>query len=102
MSDMDTGYIPEVVQVVPGEAYTVYAYFDDGSIHLYDVAPLLKEGTVFAPMKDPKVFREALTVMNGTVAFDVEGNMNPYDCVDIAPEEIYRGRQVVDPLHETA
>ncbi len=47
-------------------------------------------------------FRKSLTVMNGTVAFDVEGNMDPCDCVDIAPEEIYRGRQVEDPLQETA
>ncbi|WP_294160030.1 DUF2442 domain-containing protein [uncultured Selenomonas sp.] len=54
---METGYIPEVVQVVPGEGYTVFAYFDDGSIHLYDVAPLVKDGTVFAPLKDLEFFR---------------------------------------------
>ena len=94
--------VPEVVQVVPGENYTFYAYFSDGSIHLYDMEPLLKEGTVFAPLKDIKVFRQALTVLNHTAAFDIEGNRDPYSCIDIAPEEIYTGKKVSDPLEVTA
>ena len=90
------------MQVVPGTKYQIYVYFDDGTIHLYDVAPLLKDGTVFEPLKDKQVFRKSLTVMNGTVAFDLTGAHDPYDCVDIAPEELYDGRVVKDPLEETA
>ena len=96
------GYIPEVVQVVPGTGHQMYVYFDDGSIHLYDAAPLIREGTVFEPLKDERVFRSSLTVMNGTAAFDLTGKRDPYDCVDIAPEELYDGRVVEDPLEEPA
>ena len=36
-------YMPQVLQViaVPGDGYLILLYFDDGSIHQYDVAPLL-------------------------------------------------------------
>ena len=50
-------FIPKVVQAVPGKGHLVYAYFDDGSIHLFDAAPLIREGTVFEPLSDEKVFR---------------------------------------------
>ncbi|MBQ1866866.1 DUF2442 domain-containing protein [Selenomonas sp.] len=95
-------HIPVVVQVVPGEAYCVYAYFDDGSVHLYDVAPLIKQGTVFEPLADVAVFRKSLTVMNRTLAFDIAGNRNPYDCIDIDPETVYGGKAVADPLEAIA
>ena len=95
-------HIPVVVQVVPGEAYCVYAYFDDGSVHLYDVAPLIQQGTVFEPLADVSVFKKSLTVMNRTLSFDIAGNRNPYDCIDIDPETVYRGKAVADPLEATA
>ena len=91
-------FIPKVVQAVPGKGHLVYAYFDDGSIHLFDAAPLIREGTVFEPLADEKIFRQALTVMNDTVAFDLTGRRDSTDCIDIDPETIYEGRQVDDPL----
>lgn len=41
--------IPKVLQAVAGEDFTVYLYFNDGSVRLYDAKPLLKLGGVFAP-----------------------------------------------------
>lgn len=43
---------PEIIQAVPGDGYQVYAYFTDGSIRLYDMAPLVTRGGVFAPLQD--------------------------------------------------
>ena len=38
---MDT-LIPKVLQAVAGENFTVYLYFNDGSVRLYDAKPLLE------------------------------------------------------------
>ena len=91
-------YFPEVVQAVPGEGRTVYAYFTDGSIHLYDVAPLIEQGGVFAQLEDETFFRDRLTVLNSSVAWDVSGHYDPTNCIDIDPFEVYGAQAVSDPL----
>ena len=55
-------YIPKVLQAVAGEDFTIYLYFSDGSVRLYDAKPLLQLGGVFEPMRDPDYFRDRLTV----------------------------------------
>ena len=41
------GYIdPEGIAAVAGENFTVYLYFNDGSVRLYDAKPLLELGGV--------------------------------------------------------
>ena len=93
--------IPKVVQAVAGEGFTVYAYFSDGTVRLLDAAPLLEKGGVFAPLRDPEFFRDRLTVLNDAVAWDVDGNRDPYTCVDLDPCELYESCPVVaDPLRE--
>ena len=37
-------YIPKVLQTVAGEDFTIYLYFSDGSVRLYDAKPLLQQG----------------------------------------------------------
>ena len=91
-------YLPKVIQAVPGKGRVIYAYFDDGSIHRLDVAPVIQAGTVFEPLIDETMFRQSLTVLNDTVAFDFTGRRDPTDCIDIAPETIYEGELVDDPL----
>ena len=44
---MDERFFPEVLQVVPGEQYELYAYFNDGTVRRYDAAPLVARGGVF-------------------------------------------------------
>ena len=94
-------FIPKVVQAVADERFTVYAYFNDGTVRRLDAAPLLEKGGVFAPLRDPDFFRERLTVLNDTVAWDIDGNRDPCTCVDLDPCEIYETCPVVaDPLRE--
>ena len=38
---MDTLF-PKVLQAVAGKDFTVYLYFNDGSVRLYDAKPLLR------------------------------------------------------------
>lgn len=76
---------PAVVQAVAGEDYTVYAYMADGTIKLYDAKPLISRGGVFEKLRDNDFFTERLTVLNDTVAWDLSGNCDPAECIDIDP-----------------
>jgi len=77
-------YYPEVVQVVPFEDYTVDVYFSDGKIVCYDAEPLVGKG-VFAVLSDKKFFIERCTVLNDTLAWDIDGDRNSENCLDIDP-----------------
>lgn len=95
-------YMPKVLQAVAGENFTIYLYFSDGSVRLYDAKPILERGGVFEPVQDENFFREHLTVLNDTAAWDVNGDFDPCSCIDLDPIELYESSVVVaDPL-ETA
>lgn len=97
--DLDFRYFfPEVLQAVPTEDYKVYAYFNDGTIHLTDVRPLIQPGTVFEPLGNLDIFKNALTVLNGTVAWDLTGNYDKTRCIDLDPMLIWQTPEVPDPL----
>ena len=85
----DARYFPEVLQVVPTQGYEILLYFDDGSIHRFDVEPLL-DRPVFRPLRDPALFRSALTLIHGTVAWDLRGDRDETSCVDLDPLALYR------------
>lgn len=89
---------PAVVQALAGENFTVYAYMSDGTVRLYDVKALIEKGGIFERLRDETFFRERLTVLNDTVAWDISGKMNPADCIDIDPFTIDESPVVYDPL----
>jgi len=91
-------YFPVVVQAVPGPDQTVYAYFTDGTIHLFDAKPLVAQGGVFARLASKEFFEGALTVLNDTVAWDVSGVFDPTTCIDVDPFTVYEAPVVADPL----
>ena len=82
-------YYPVVVKASVGENYTVLAQFSDGTIHKYNMKGLIDKGGVFAPLKNPELFKDTLTVMNQTVAWDLSGNGDPKDCIDVDPLVVY-------------
>ena len=87
---------PAVVQAVPGEDFCVFAYCNDGAVRKVDIKPLLAKGGVFAPLSDPVFFRERLTVLNDTVAWDIAGNRDETACVDLDAFEIFATAPIVD------
>ncbi|GAH20623.1 unnamed protein product [marine sediment metagenome] len=94
--------IHSVIQVLPQKDYTVYVYFDDGKIKLYDMRPFIGKG-IFQKLSDIDDFMRKCTVMNNTLAWDVKGNYDPYKCIDIDPVQIYeKGKDVKDPLIHSA
>lgn len=81
-------FAPEIVQVVPHRNYTVSVYFVDGKIVTYDAKPKLDRG-VFTKLRDIDFFMERCKIMNDTLAWDLSGNDDPADCIDIDPEVLY-------------
>ena len=94
---------PKFLQAAAGEYFTVYLYFNDGSVRLYDAKPLLALGGVFAPLQDETFFKSRLTVLNDTAAGDETGDRDPGSCVDLDPIEQFESCPVVaDPLESAS
>ncbi len=93
-------FSPSVLQVYPTDDYSIYLYFNDGTVRHFDVKPYIKEGTVFAPLKDIRIFKEKITIINETVAWDLVGNRDEYQCIDLDPIELYQSPIVDDPLED--
>ena len=103
MNNLDTkNFFPKVLQALATNDFEVYAYFNDGSVRLYDAKPLLKKNTVFEPLMDIQTFKNSLTVMNDTIAWDMEGKRDPYKCIDIDPFTIFENEKVSDPLENAS
>ena len=79
---------PKVVQVIPLENYTVYVYFEDGKIVLYDMRPMI-EKEAFSLLKNVNIFMDTCTVLNDTLAWDIQGNRDAAACLDIDPDTLY-------------
>ena len=96
-------YFPEVVQAVAGDDFVVFAYFSDGTVRRLDAKPLIERGGAFSKLSDGAFFAERLTVMNGTVAWDVAGDRDESRCIDLDPFAVYEQAVVVsDPLVDAA
>lgn len=94
--------IAQVLQVMPAENYKVYIYFSDGRVKLYDASHLIGKG-VFKKLEDREFYFHRCTVLNGTLAWDVSGDFNPYECIDLDPDTLYNESvEVQDPLATTA
>jgi len=78
----------QVIQVLPTNDYKVYVYFADGKIKLFDASMLVEKG-VFRKLKDIGVFIKSCTVINGTLGWDIEGNHDDSNCLDIDPDNLY-------------
>jgi len=81
---------PKPFQVLPTNDFKVYLYYDNGEIKLYDCSWILKECGVFEKIHDIEVFKELCTIMNGTLAFDISLVRDPYSCIDICPDTVYK------------
>ena len=72
-------YQPELVQVIPTKDYTVYLYYDDGNVRVYDAKDLIQKGGIFAQLEDIEVFINTCTIMNDTLAWDVAGGYKEWN-----------------------
>ena len=63
-------------------------YFADGKIKLFDATSLVEKG-VFRKLKDIELFMKSCTVINGTLGWDIGGNHDTNECLDLDPENLY-------------
>lgn len=89
-------FFPEVYQAVAADDYIVYAYMNDGSVRKVNVAPFIKKGGVFEPLADSGLFKTAITVIGYTVAWDIKGNRDERECIDIDPFYVFESPAVSD------
>lgn len=80
--------IPQIVQVVPTDDYTVYVYFEDGKIVCFDVKNLLNK-EIFKSLIDINFFKSRCTILNDTLAWDINGDRDETRCIDIDPDMLY-------------
>ena len=96
MCQRNPDYEPEVYMAVHHSGTKVDCYFTNGDIRRYDVARAISRGGVFAPLADVEVLKRSLTVFNGCLAFDFEGDRDPYSIVDFCAETVYeKGESVL-------
>lgn len=89
---------PKVLQVVAGDNYTVYAYMNDGTVRRVDMNPMIAQGGVFEQLREEEFFVSRLTVLNDTVAWDLTGQRDPAQCIDIDPFTVADMPVTADPL----
>lgn len=82
-----------ITNVVPNDDFTLTIDFDNGETRLYDAAPLLKPGTVFAPFSDIKNFRRVYIDDEHCIAWDInpdiDSNIVWNNKVDLCPDSCY-------------
>lgn len=81
-------YFPIVVQVIPTKDFTVYLYFDNGSIKLYDAKEIVTKG-VFKPLSDINLFMDTCTVLNKTLAWSLDKSYDKTTCLDLDSTVLY-------------
>ena len=81
-------YFPTVVQVIPLDNFHVQVFFDDGKIVDYDATEDLK-AEIFKPSRDIAAFKQACTVMTGTLACDPSANTAASRPLALAPFTVY-------------
>ena len=80
---------PKLYQVVPSKDFSVLLYYDNGEIKKYDCKWILDENGIFEKIHDPYDFVNLCTIMNNTVAFDISGELDSTNCIDICPDTLY-------------
>ena len=93
-------FMPAALQVLPTDDFGIYVYCNDGTVRYYNAKELLKPNTVFEPLMDINEFKKRITVMNGTIAWDMTGDRDEYKCVDLDPCMLEELPIVDDPLEK--
>ncbi len=83
----------KIIGVVPNDNFTLTLRFDNGEVRLYDVAPLLRPGTVFAPFRDPENFRRVYLDEQHSISWDIDPTIDSSlvwnNKVDLCPDSCY-------------
>ena len=85
---------PSLIQVYPDKErnYTIICQFVDGKVTRYDLKDELTG--VFELLKDKDLFRNALTILDNTAAWDLTGKRDESECLTIDPWRLYNAEDI--------
>ncbi len=82
-----------ITNVVPNDDFTLTISFDNGEKRLYNVAPLIKPGTVFETFANLNDFRRVYIDDEHCIAWDIDPNIDSNTVwnnkVDLCPDGCY-------------
>ena len=82
-----------ITKVVPRDNFTLLLSFDNGEKRLYDVRPLLRDKTVFAPLREWDNFHRVYLDENNSVSWDLDPNIDSNEVwsnkIDLCPDSCY-------------
>lgn len=83
----------KAVKVLPNSDFTLTITFDNGEIRLYDVKPLLKNGTVFEKLINTEDFKRVYIDDCNCIAWDIDPEIDSNQVwtnkVDISSDTCY-------------
>ncbi len=83
----------KITRVIPQKDFTLLLTFDNGETRQYDTGDLLKEGTVFAPIRNWESFSRVYLDENNCVSWDVDPNIDSHmvwsNKVDLSADTCY-------------
>lgn len=82
-----------IIKVAPNDDYTLTITFDNGEMRLYNVAHLLQDGSVFAPLRALNIFRRAYVDDTHSIAWDIDPTIDSGKVwgnkIDLSPDVCY-------------
>lgn len=83
----------QLIDVIANNDFTLTLIFDNGEKRLYDVAPLLKKGTVFETFAEIENFRRVYIDGQHCIAWDIDPTIDSEKVwnnkVDLCPDGCY-------------
>ena len=83
----------QLIDVIANNDFTLTLTFDNGEKRLYDVAPLLKKGTVFETFAEIENFRRVYIDGQHCIAWDIDPTIDSEKVwnnkVDLCPDGCY-------------
>ena len=87
---------PALIQVYAEGNYSIICQFVDGRVTRYDMKDELFG--VFEPLKDKTLFKNTLTILDNTAAWDLSGKRDDSDCLTIDPWTLYVAQEYEENL----
>ena len=88
-----------LVSVVANPDYTIMLEYDNGERRSYDVSKLIKQGTVFAPLRDIALFQRVYVDDTHNIAWDIDSRAGDNEVqpnkIDISADTCYVRGQVI-------
>ena len=89
------------VSVVVAAPQKLLIEFDDGEFRLFDMAPLIRPGTVFSFLSDGRAFSRVHLDDTGAIAWDIDPTVDSTEAwtnqIDISPDTCYLDGEPVVP-----